>query len=139
MGEAPKDKSEIVFETGSLSKEELETLLNSLPVDITFVDKEDTIRYFSQSKKRIFPRAKAVIGRKVQQCHPQKSIHIVNRILDDFRNGQRDVAEFWIKLEEKLIYIRYFAVRKNGKYLGTAEVTQDITNIKKIEGEKRLL
>ena len=139
MGEAPKDKSEIVFETGSLSKEELETLLNSLPVDITFVDKEDTIRYFSQSKKRIFPRAKAVIGRKVQQCHPHKSIHIVNRILDDFRNGQRDVAEFWIKLEEKLIYIRYFAVRKNGKYLGTAEVTQDITNIKKIEGEKRLL
>ncbi len=139
MGEAPKDKSEIVFETGSLSKEELETLLNSLPVDITFVDKEDTVRYFSQSKKRIFPRAKAVIGRKVQQCHPQKSIHIVNRILDDFRNGQRDVAEFWIKLEEKLIYIRYFAVRKNGKYLGTAEVTQDITNIKKIEGEKRLL
>jgi len=139
MGEAPKDKSEIVFETGSLSKEELETLLNSLPVDITFVDKEDTIRYFSQSKKRIFPRAKAVIGRKVQQCHPQKSIHIVNRILDDFRNGQRDVAEFWIKLEEKLIYIRYFAVRKNGKYLGTVEVTQDITNIKKIEGEKRLL
>jgi len=139
MGEAPKDKSEIVFETGSLSKEELETLLNSLPVDITFVDKEDTVRYFSQSKKRIFPRAKAVIGRKVQQCHPQKSIHIVNRILDDFRNGQRDVAEFWIKLEEKLIYIRYFAVRKNGKYLGTVEVTQDITNIKKIEGEKRLL
>jgi len=139
MSETSSGKSEIVFETGSLSKEEIETLLNSLPVDITFVDRKDTVRYFSKAEKRIFPRAKAVIGRKVQQCHPHKSIHIVNRILDDFRNGQRDVAEFWIKLEERLIYIRYFAVRKNGKYLGTAEVTQDITDIKKIEGEKRLL
>jgi hypothetical protein len=138
----PKDvpKGKMIFETGSFTKEELETLLNTLPVDITFVDKEDTVQYFSQTKERIFPRAKAVIGRKVQQCHPQKSIHIVNQILEDFKNNKRDVAEFWINLNNRLIYIRYFPVRnKDGGYLGCLEVTQDITDIKKIEGEKRLL
>ena len=128
------------FEIGSVTKDELEALLNTLPVDITFVDKEDTVRYFSQSKERIFPRAKAVIGRKVQQCHPQKSVHVVSQILDDFRNGRRDLAEFWIQLKERLILIRYFAIRsKDNEYLGCLEVTQDITDLKKIEGEKRLL
>jgi len=130
----------ISFETGTLSVEEMESMLNSLPVDITFVGSDDTVRYFSQTKDRIFPRAKTVIGRKVQQCHPQKSIHVVNQILDDFREGKRDVAEFWIQLEGRLIFIRYFPVRDTkGTYLGCVEVTQDITNIKKIEGEKRLL
>ncbi len=136
----PEEEEMITFETGSFSKEELETLLNTLPVDITFVDKEDAVRYFSEGKDRIFTRTKAVIGRKVQQCHPQKSLHVVNQILDDFRHGRRDVAEFWINLQGRLIYIRYFAVRsKGGEYLGCLEVTQDITGIKKIEGEKRLL
>lgn len=135
-----KENNKIVFEAGDLSKEELETVLNTLPVDITFVDKDDTVRYFSQSKERIFPRTKAVIGRKVQQCHPQKSLHKVEQILNDFKQSKRGVAGFWINLKERLIYIRYFAVRdKNGVYLGTLEVTQDITDIKKIEGEKRLL
>lgn len=132
-------EGQIVFETGSFSKEELETLLNTLPVDITFVDKEDTVRYFSQSKERIFVRTKAVIGRTVQLCHPKNSLHKVEQILNDFKNNKRDVAEFWINLEGRLIYICYFAVRKNREYLGTLEVTQDITDIKKIEGEKRLL
>jgi len=133
-------KGMIPFETGSLSKEEIEAIFNNLPVDITFVDKENTVRYFSQSKERIFPRTKAVIGRKVQNCHPQKSVHVVNQILEDFKNGRRDVAEFWINLNDRLIYIRYFAVHdKNGDYLGCLEATQDITDIKKIEGEKKLL
>jgi len=115
------------FETGTLTTEELEAVLNTLPIDITFVDKNDTVKYFNKGEERIFVRTKAVIGRKVQLCHPQKSIHIVNKILDAFRNGEKDM-------------IRYFAVRdKNGKYLGTLEVTQDITNIKDIKGEKRLL
>jgi len=128
------------FETGTLTKEELEAMLDSLPVDITFVDKEDTVKYFNKAEKRVFVRTKAVIGRKVQLCHPQKSIHIVNRIIESFKTGKKDVAEFWIMLNNRLIHIRYFAVRdKNGKYLGTMEVTQDITDIKKIEGEKRLL
>ncbi len=130
----------IPFETGNLSKEEIESIFDTLPVDITFVDKDDTVRYFSQSKDRIFVRTKAVLGRKVQQCHPEKSIHVVNRILEDFKSGKRDVAEFWINFEGKLIHIRYFPVRgKSGEYLGCLEVTQDITGIKKMEGEKRLL
>jgi len=130
----------IEFETGAFNPEELEMMLNSLPVDITFVDKEDTVRYFNQAEERIFPRTKAVIGRKVQNCHPQKSVHVVNKILDDFKKGTSDKAEFWITLNNRLIYIRYFPVRnREGRYLGCLEVTQDITEIKKIEGEKRLL
>jgi len=133
-------EGKILFETGNLSKEEIETIFNILPVDITFVDKNDTVQYFSQSKERIFLRTKAVIGRKVQQCHPQKSLHKVEQILNEFKNNKRDTAEFWINSKGRLIYIRYFAVRnKNGEYLGCLEVTQDITEIKRIEGEKRLL
>jgi hypothetical protein len=128
------------FETGTLSKEEVEALLDSLPVDISFVDKNDAVKYFNKAEKRIFVRTKAVIGRKVQLCHPQKSVHIVNRILEAFKTGKKDVAEFWITMNNRLIHIRYFAVKdKNGKYLGTMEVTQDLTDIKKIEGQKRLL
>jgi len=129
------------FGTGSLSREEVEAILDTLPVDVTFVDKEDAVKYFSKAERRIFARTKAVIGKKVQLCHPQKSVHIVNEILDAFKTGKKDVAEFWIQKEDnRLIHIRYFAVRdKDKKYLGTMEVTQDITDIKKIEGEKRLL
>ncbi|MBU7022852.1 MAG: DUF438 domain-containing protein [Theionarchaea archaeon] len=116
------------------------SLLNTVPVDITFVDKVDTVRYFNRSEERIFPRTKAVIGRKVQNCHPQKSVHVVNKILDEFKSGTRDTAEFWIEVQGKLVYIRYFALRGNdNEYLGCLEVTQDITNIQKITGEKRLL
>lgn len=132
-------KEEIQLPTGSFSLDELEAVLNTLPVDITFVDKNDKVKYFSMTKDRIFVRTKAVIGRSVQNCHPQKSIHIVNKIVEEFKSGRRDSAEFWINLNGRLIYIRYFAVRKDGEYLGTIEVTQDITEIKKIEGEKRLL
>ncbi|MFO8034373.1 MAG: PAS domain-containing protein [Candidatus Bipolaricaulota bacterium] len=125
---------------GALSVEQLEGILNSLPVDITFVDADDTVRYYSETKDRIFVRSRSVIGRKVQQCHPQKSVHVVERILQEFRSGERDVAEFWIPLEDKLVHIRYFPVRApDGRYLGTMEVTQDIAPLKKIEGEKRLL
>jgi PAS domain S-box-containing protein len=139
--ELDEDKKRMLeFETGSLSKEEVEAVLDSLPVDISFVDQEDRVKYFNKAEGRIFVRTKAVIGRKVQLCHPQRSVHIVNKILEAFRTGKKDVAEFWINLNDRLILIRYFAVRdENGKYLGTVEVTQDITDIKKIEGQKRLL
>ncbi len=133
-------KGLLQFETGTLSKEEVEAIFNALPVDVTFVDKEDAVRYFSKPEERIFVRTKAIIGRKVQQCHPQKGVHIVNKILDSFKRGKKNGAEFWIQKGDGLVHIRYFALRdKDGKYLGTMEVTQDITNIKKIEGEKRLL
>lgn len=134
------EDGKIVFETGAVSKDELEAILDTIPFDISFVGDEDTVRYFNKSEERIFPRTKAVIGRTVQQCHPEKSLHRVNQIIDDFRQGKKDVAEFWITVNERLIHIRYFPVKdKNSKYLGTMEVTQDITDIKKIEGEKRLL
>jgi len=128
------------FETGSLSKEETEAILDTLPIDISFIDKDDRVKYFNKAEKRIFVRTKAVIGREVQMCHPQKSVHIVNRIIEAFRKGEKDSAEFWITLDSRLVHIRYFAVRdREGKYLGTMEVTQDLTDIKKIEGQKRLL
>ena len=128
------------FETGSLSKEEVDAILESLPVDVTFIDKGDSVKYFSKFGKRIFARPKAVVGRKVQLCHPKKSVHVVNSILEAFKTGKKDAAEFWIQLNNRTIHIRYFAVRnRNGEYLGTMEVSQDITDIKRIEGEKRLL
>jgi len=130
----------ITFETGALSKGEIEAILNALPIEITFVDAQDSFRYFSQNKERIFIRTKAAIGRKVQQCHPQKSIHAVNQILDDFRGGRREAAEFWMQSNGRFVHIRFFPVRdRKGKYLGCIEVVQDITEIKKLEGEKRLL
>jgi hypothetical protein len=138
--EALAQEDILQFETGSLSKDEIEAILNAFPIDISFVDANDTVKYFNKAEKRIFVRTKAVIGRKVQLCHPQKSVHIVNRILEAFKTGKKDSAEFWITMNNRLIHIRYFAVKdKNGKYLGTMEVTQDLTDIKKIKGQKRLL
>lgn len=138
--EVKEQEAEITFETGSMTKEELEAVLNTLPIDITFVDEEDIVRYFSQPKERLFPRAKAVIGRKLQQCHPQKSIHLVNQILNDFKSGKRDFVEFWIDAKGRKIYIRYFAMHDSaGRYLGCVEASQDITDIQKLEGEKRLI
>lgn len=134
-------KTEIMqFKTGTLSKEEIGPLLDALPVDISFVDANDEVRYFNKADRRIFTRTKSVIGRKVQLCHPQKSINVVNRIMEAFKTGKKNVAEFWITLDNRLIHIRYFAVRnQSGKYLGTLEVTQDLTDIKKIDGQRRLL
>jgi hypothetical protein len=109
-------------------------------LDISFVDKNDSVKYFNKAEKRIFVRTKAVLGRKVQMCHPQKSIHIVNKITEAFKTGKKDVAEFWIPLENRFVHIRFFAVRgKNREYLGALEVVQDVTDIKKLEGQRRLL
>lgn len=130
----------IRFESGTFRRDILERVLNTLPVDITFVDEKDHVQYFSLSPERIFVRSKSVIGREVRNCHPQKSVDKVVQILDNFRAGTRDSADFWINLGGELIYIRYFAVRDDDeKYLGCLEVSQNITEIKKIEGEKRLL
>jgi DUF438 domain-containing protein len=137
---APVPEGLLQFETGSLSKVEIEAILNALPVDISFVDADDAVRYFNKAEKRIFVRTKAVIGRKVQFCHPQKSVLTVNKILEAFKSGEKGSAEFWITTNSRLVHIKYFAVRdKDGKYLRTMEVTQDLTDIKKIEGQRRLL
>jgi len=133
------DGENIVFDTGELSLNELEAILNTLPIDITFVDSENKVKYFSKSVDRIFVRTKSVIGRDVRNCHPPQSVDRVMQIIEWFRKGEKDYVDFWINFKGRFVYIRYFAVRdRNGKYLGTLEVTQDITQIKKLEGEKRL-
>ena len=137
MVPAPK---KIFLDQGGLSQEQVNLMLTHLPVDITFVDENDRVGYYSASKHRIFPRSPAIIGRHVQKCHPSKSVHIVEKILVEFKAGRRDSSEFWLQLEGKFIHIRYFAVRDSeGNYKGTIEVSQDLTEIKKLDGEKRLL
>lgn len=126
--------------SGVLSHLQLLGLLNALPVDITFVDADDRVAYFSEGTERVFERSRVVIGRDVRNCHPPKSMHVVEQILADFRSGARSVAEFWIRMGPKFIHIRYFAVRdEGGAYLGTLEVTQDIARLRALEGERRLL
>ncbi len=138
--EAVSIGNEIKFATGVLNTSQLEALINTLPFELTFIDENDVVKFFSLSKEPIFSRSTAVIGLKVQNCHPQKSLHLVNRIIEEFKSGKRDVAEFYLTINNKFIHIRYFAVRDNSnKYLGCVEVTQDITEIKKLQGEKRLL
>jgi DUF438 domain-containing protein len=130
----------VVFPTGALSVSQLSALFAALPVDLTFVDKDDRVRFFSEGKNRVFHRAKAVIGRKVQHCHPPASVGTVDRILADFRSGAQDVAEFWIQMRGRFVHVRYFALRdEQGAYLGTLEVTQDLTRERVLTGERRLL
>lgn len=133
-------KGIIKLETGNLSLKQLELIFNHLPVDITFVDKDDKVQYFSTPKHRIFPRTKSIIGRDVQNCHPPESLDVVNKIVEAFRNNEKDKASFWIPMNDKLILIQYFAVRdENNEFTGTLEVSQEISDIQKIKGEKRLL
>ncbi len=132
--------SMLVLPTGRFMPEELSAMLDALPVDITFVDKDDTVKYFSQGSERIFPRTKAIIGRKVINCHPPASMHVVEKILEDFKAGKKSHEDFWLSVGGKFILIRYYAVRSpQGEYLGTLEVTQDIGPIQTISGEKRLV
>lgn len=131
---------EMPFDAGSLSQRELNALLNALPFDMTFVDKDDNVKYFTQGKERIFDRPKTIIGRNVSMCHPPGSVHVVEGILNDFKSGKKDHEDFWIRMRGQFVHIRYFAVRdKDGTYLGTLEVTQNIQPIVELEGEKRLV
>ncbi|MBU2607799.1 MAG: DUF438 domain-containing protein, partial [Chloroflexi bacterium] len=137
---AGKDAGRLSLDTGLITLNQVNLILKHLPVDLTFVDENDEARYFSAGKERIFPRSPGIIGRKVHQCHPAKSLDTVSRIVDDFKNGTKDKAEFWIQMSGRLIYIRYFAVRDDEDiYRGTLEVSQDITDIQSITGERRLL
>ncbi|WP_411678539.1 DUF438 domain-containing protein [Caproicibacter sp.] len=130
----------VALPTGTLKIEELIRILDTLPVDLTFVGRDDTVKYFSQGAERVFPRTKAILGRKVANCHPPASVHIVEKIVEDLKAGRKDHEDFWIKMGGRYIYIRYFAVRNEKKeYLGVLEVTQDIQPIQEITGEKRLM
>ena len=138
--ETVNQDGEIKFDAGSLVPEEVNAILNTIPLDMTFVDKNDKVKYFTQGKERIFDRPLTIIGREVSMCHPPQSVHIVEQIVDDLRSGRKDNEDFWIKMGPMFVYIRYFAVRnKEGEFLGTLEVTQDIKPILELEGEKRLM
>jgi len=135
----------IPLQTGALTAEQIGLMLTHLPVDVTFVDANDEVQFYSEGKERVFERTPDVIGRSVLGCHPPHSVLQVKRILDDFRAGIRDVAEFWIQMkgdtpEARIIHIRFFAVRDSGRqFQGTIEVVQDVTAIRKLQGERRLL
>jgi uncharacterized protein len=137
---APANPNLLPLSTGALSLEMVDLLLKHLPLDLSFVDENDVVRYYSESKERIFPRTPAAIGRTVQNCHPPKSVHIVNHILDSFRAGKKDAAEFWIEMGPRFVHIRYLAIRdKAGQYRGCLEITQDIAPLRALQGERRLL
>ena len=128
------------LDVGRLSPEQINIMLKTLPVDLTFVDENDEVAYYSDTEDRIFPRSKGIIGRAVQKCHPPKSVHVVEDILNKFKSGEEDVAEFWIQMDDKFIMIRYFAMRdEDGKYIGTLEVSQELSRLRALEGERRLV
>jgi len=115
-------------------------LLNHLPVDITMIDENDRVRFFSNPKDRFFIRSKAIIGRTVQNCHPPESVNVVEELLKAFKSGEKDSEPFWIQMKGRFILIQYFALRdEDGVYKGCIEVSQDLTDIKTLEGEKRLM
>jgi len=131
---------QLSLDTGALTIEQISLLLGNLPLDITYVDADDEVRFFSHGQERVFSRSTAVIGRKVQKCHPPQSVHRVQQILDAFRAGTRDVAEFWIQMNGRFVHIRYWALRdQGGTYQGTLEVVQDITALRELQGERRLV
>lgn len=127
-------------ETGELNLQQVIMILNALPVDLTFVDENNQVKYFTRPKDRIFPRSPAIIGRNIENCHPPDSVHIVNKIIESFRSGEKDTAKFWIELKGRKIFIQYFALRnQKGDYKGVLEVTQDITEVQNLKGQRRLL
>jgi len=138
--EIRKQGINIQLPSGTLTVDDLLLILNTLPIDMTFVDKDDKVKYFSQSADRIFQRNRAILNRDVRHCHPPASAHIVDKILADFKTGKQDRAPFWINLGGRFIHIEYFALRnEKGEYAGTLEVSQDLTELRKLEGDQRIL
>jgi hypothetical protein len=138
--DAPRAGERIQLPSGGFSAEELLAILNSLPVDMTFVDRNDKVKYFSQGSERIFQRNRAILNRDVRHCHPPASAHIVEKIIDDFKSGRESRAAFWIHMGDKFIHIEYIALRGAGKeYLGTLEVSHDVERYRQLQGERRIL
>ena len=134
-----KDGS-VMLPSGSFTVDELMAILNTAPVDMTFVDKNDKVKYFTQGSHRIFPRSRSIINRDVRLCHPPGSVDIVEKIIEDFKSGKESHAPFWIQMKGRFILIEYYALRDDkGEYLGTLEVSQDLTNARGLEGERRIL
>ncbi|MPN57775.1 hypothetical protein SDC9_205469 [bioreactor metagenome] len=131
---------EIKLPSGFFSTRELEAVLNTLPSDVTFVGADGKVHYFSEGKTRVFPRTRSIIGRDVENCHPPKSLHVVEKLIEDFKSGKKEEERFWIQKGGMFILIRYYAVRdKEGTYLGVVEVTEEISGLRSLEGSKTLL
>jgi DUF438 domain-containing protein len=131
---------EIPLDVGALIPQQINLMLKNLPIDVTYVDENDRVLYYSQGRERIFPRSPAVIGRAVQNCHPPNSVHVVEKILESFKRKEKDTAEFWLTLNDRFVHIRYFALYdQEGAYRGVVEVSQDVTDIRALKGQKRLL
>ncbi|MCK5763643.1 MAG: DUF438 domain-containing protein, partial [Clostridiales bacterium] len=138
--ESGKDEYVLKTETGEMSLEQILLVFNKLPIDITFVDENNKVKFFSKPDERFFPRSPAIIGREVKNCHPPESVHIVEEIVESFRKGEKDIAKFWLELKGKFILIQYFAIRNDkGEYKGVLEASQDVTEIRSLEGQQRLL
>lgn len=128
------------YDEGYMTPEQVNLLLQFLPVDITYVDENDKVIFYNRGANRVFPRSKGIIGREVRFCHPPKSVDMVLRIVKEFKEGTKNVAEFWFNFKGRIIHIRYFAIRdKNKQYKGIVEMSQDITDIQELKGQKRLL
>lgn len=137
---AAQSPAEMPLDVGKLNLEQVNLMLKNLPLDVTYVDENDRVRYYSQGRERIFPRSPAVIGRAVQNCHPPASVHVVEKILDSFKRKEKDQAEFWLTLKDRFIHIRYFAIYdREGEYRGVVEVSQDVTDIRALKGQRRLI
>ncbi len=140
IGRAKDPKDSIPLGIGALTLEQLKAIFSTMPVDLTFIDADDRVRFVSEGPDRVFIRPKTIIGRKVQSCHPAESLDLVEQILSDFRTGKQDVADFWLNFRGRFVFIRYFAIRDEHKnYMGTLEVTQDLTRERALAGERRLL
>jgi uncharacterized protein len=136
----PESSGEVDLKTGFLSPEQIRLIFNHLPVDITYVDENNKVKFFSTPEKRIFRRTNSIIGRDVKNCHPPESVHVVEQIVESFRNGEKSKASFWIHMKGEFILIQYFAIRDEmGNYKGVVEVSQEVTEIRNLEGEQRLL
>jgi hypothetical protein len=140
LREMNKNADTVQLPSGSFTVEELLAILNRLPVDMTFVDRNDKVKYFSQGEERIFQRNRAILNRDVRHCHPPASAHIVDKIIGDFKSGKETRAPFWINIGGKMVHIEYFALRnEKGEYLGTLEVSHNVTPYRELEGEQRIL
>lgn len=128
------------YDEGYLTQSQINLIFKHLPVDITYVDENDKVTFYNNGDERIFPRSPGIIGREVRFCHPPKSVDTVLKILEEFKAGTKDSAQFWINFKERFIHIRFFAIRdENKNYKGVMEITQDVTDIRNLEGERRLL
>ncbi len=130
----------INLEVGAITPEQINLIFKHLPFDVTYVDENDEVRYYNKGEDRVFPRSPGIIGRQVKYCHPPKSVHIVEKIVEAFKSGEQSEANFWINFHDKFVYIQYFAVRDNqGHYKGVLEITYDAKTVRSLEGEQRLL